>query len=365
VAEPGTWSTASTPTSVVSGAEAARLSSGAVLVAGGLDATGTAVATTSLYDPVAATWTPDAQPLATARHRHTTTKLRDGRAVVTGGLGTDGAPLASVEVYDTVASTWSTPAGVLGTARSGHTATAVKGQLLVAGGTSARGAALASVELLDPTGLTWTVVEPMGYARTGHQAVPLEDGTVLVVGGAVPTGSGERALAFCEIYDPTTKTWTQTASLRTPRTGHQATLLGDGRVLVTGGDAVPAVPYRVDSLAGAEIYDPTNKTWTALPDLPGGGRSGHRCVRTRNGAVVVGGAGRPRAASGFRAAVLFDRATNSWTPTARLATGRWDFPAVDLADGRVFTVGGLALAGAAAPGPDPVELAATAEIYLP
>jgi hypothetical protein len=365
VAEPGTWSTASTPTSVVSGAEAARLSSGAVLVAGGLDATGAAAATTSLYDPVAATWTPDAQPLATARHRHTTTKLRDGRAVVTGGLGTDGAPLASVEVYDTIARTWSTPAGVLGTARSGHTATAVKGQLLVVGGTSARGAALASVELLDPTGLTWTVAEPMGYARTGHQAVPLEDGTVLVVGGALPTGTSERALAFCEIYDPTTKTWTQTASLRTPRMGHQATLLGDGRVLVTGGDAVPTVPYRVDSLASAEIYDPKNKTWTALPDLPGGGRSGHRCVRTRNGAVVVGGIGRPRAASGFRAAVLFDRATNSWTPTARPATGRWDFPGVVLGVGRVFTVGGLALAGAAAPGPDPVELAATAEIYLP
>ena len=369
VAEPGTWSTVSTPTSVAVGAEAVRLGSGTVLVAGGVDATGAVVADTARYDPIAATWTLEPQPLTTARHRHTATKLRDGKAVVVGGLGTDGAPLASVEVYDPTAGTWITPAGVLGTARSGHSATAVDGRLLVAGGTSARGAALASIELLDPKSLTWTVAEPMSYARTGHQAVSLEDGTVLIVGGAVPTGDGDRALAFCELFDPKTNTWTQVGSLRTPRTGHQATLLEDGRVLVTGGDAVPVLPYRVDSLASAEVYDPDTKTWTSVPDLPGGGRTGHRCARTRNGAVVVGGLGRPvpstGSASGYRAAALFDRTTNTWTPTEPLATGRWDFPAVDLADGRVFAVGGLALAGAAAPGPDPVEVAATAEIYLP
>jgi uncharacterized protein DUF6603/Kelch motif protein/galactose oxidase-like protein len=365
LAEPGTWSTTSPPTSVVAGADAVRLSSGAVLVAGGLDATGDPVAGTALYDPVAATWTLDPQPLATGRHRHTTTKLRDGRAVVAGGVGADGATLASIEVLDPAARTWSTPDGVLGTARAGHTATAVDGRLLVAGGTSARGTALASAELLDPASLTWTVAAPMSYARTGHRAVPLKDGTVLVVGGALPTGDGERALAFCELYDLKANTWTQVGSLHTPRTGHQATLLDDGRVLVTGGDAVPALPYRVDSLASAEVYDPETKTWAVLPNLPGGGRSGHRCLPTRNGAVVVGGVGRPRAASGYRAAVLFDRATNTWSATAPLGTGRWDFPAVDLADGRVFTVGGLALAGAAAPGPDPVDVAATAEIYLP
>ncbi|TDD39978.1 hypothetical protein E1287_02025 [Actinomadura sp. KC06] len=363
-AQPGTWTVANPPPAAVAGADAVRLTGGKVLIAGGADAAGKAVAGAAVYDPIAATWADATPPLATARHRHTTTKLADGRVVAAGGLGAGNAPLASIEVFEPVAAVWSTPQAKLNTARAGHSATAAGERLLVAGGTGARGAALASAELLDPGTLTWTEVAPMGCARTGHQAVPI-DGKVLVIGGALPTGEGERALAFCEIYDPETRAWTPTGSLLTPRKGHQATLLGDGRVLVTGGDAVPGVPYRPDSLASAELYDPDTGTWTRVPDMPGGGRSGHRSVWTPAGAVVTGGTGRPRPTTGYRAAVVFDPNSSTWTTTAPLGTGRWDFPAVDLADGRVLVTGGLSLAGGAAPGPDPAELAATAEIYLP
>ncbi|GAA2430339.1 hypothetical protein GCM10010191_49870 [Actinomadura vinacea] len=370
VAQPGTWSVVSPPPSAVSGTDAVRLTGGKVLIAGGADAAGKPVATTAVYDPVAATWADATQSLMTARWGHTTTKLGDGRVVATGGLGADGAPLASAEVFEPVAGAWKTPQGALKTARAGHSATAVGGRLLVAGGTGARGAALASAELLDPGTLTWTETAPMACARTGHQAVLIkvdETDKVLVIGGALPTGESERerALAFCEIYDPATKTWTPTGSLRTPRKGHQATVLGDGRVLVTGGDAVPAMPYRVDSLSTAELYDPHTGTWTPAADLPGGGRSGHRSVRTPTGVLVIGGTGRPRATAGYRDVVVFDPGSGTWTTTGALGTGRWAFPAVDLADGRVLAVGGLAQAGAAAPGPVPAELAATAEIYLP
>jgi hypothetical protein len=366
LAEPGVWTAAGSPPAAASGADAVRLSGGTVLIAGGADATGAAVATTAVFDPVAATWADQSASLATARRQHTTTKLGDGRVVVAGGLGTDSVALASVEVFDPATGTWTTPAGALATRRSGHSATVVGGRLVVVGGTSDRGAALASVESLDPATLTWTADASMSHARTGHVAVVVHVDKVpkvLVVGGAVPTGDGARALAFCELYDPGTKTWTPTGHLLTPRKGHQATVLPDGRVLVTGGDAVPAVPYRIDSLASAEVYDPKTGTWTRVADLPGGGRSGHRCVRTPAGAVVVGGVGRPRATAGYRDVVVFDLATGDWAATGALATGRWDFQAVDLADGRVFVVGGRALAGPAAPGP--AELATTAEIYLP
>ncbi|HEX6347302.1 DUF6603 domain-containing protein [Umezawaea sp.] len=363
LAEPGAWSAAGTPPIAVAEADAVRLTSGGVLVAGGADAAGAPVAAVAVFDPVARTWAAGTAALATARRRHTTTRLGDGRVVVTGGVGTAGGVLAGVEVFDPVTGTWSAPATGLATARSGHRAVLVGKELLVAGGTSARGAALASAELLDPATLARTAVGSMAQARTGHAAVVLGTGKVLVVGGAVPTGEGERALASCELYDPATGTWTPTGDLAVPRKGHQATLLPDGRVLVTGGDAVPAVPYRVDSLAAAEVHDPKTGAWTRVDDLPGGGRSGHRCVRTPRGAVVVGGVGGPRATAGFRDVVAFDPATGSWTRTGALATGRWDFPAVDLADGRVLVVGGRALAGPAAPGP--AQLAPTAETYLP
>jgi hypothetical protein len=363
LAEPGVWSAAGAPPTAVAEADAVRLTGGQVLVAGGADATGTAVATSALFDPIARTWAAQTAPLATARRRHTATRLGDGRVVVAGGRGTDGAPLATVEMFAPGTGTWSSPATALATARSGHSATLAGKGVVVAGGTSARGAALASAELLDPATLTWTAVGPMTEARTGHAAVLLGTGAVLVVGGAVPTGDGERALASCELYDPQTKTWTPTGSLATPRKGHQATLLPGGKVLVTGGDAVPAIPYRVDSLASAEVYDPNTGLWKPVDDLPGGGRSGHRCVRTPRGAVVIGGVGRPRATAGYRDVAAFNPATGSWTATGALATGRWHFTAVDLADGRVLAAGGRALTGPAAPGP--AELATTAETYLP
>lgn len=363
LAEPGVWSAAGTPPAAVAEADAVLLKDGTVLVAGGADATGTAVATSALFDPVPRSWATQAGSLATARRRYTATRLGDGRVVVAGGLGTDGTPLATVEVFDPLAGTFSSPDAALTSARSGHSATFTDRKLLVAGGTSARGAALASAELLDPPTLTWTAVGPMTEARTGHAAVVLGTGAVLVVGGAVLTGDGERALASCELYDPATKSWTATGSLSIPRKGHQATLLPGGKVLVTGGDAVPAIPYWVDSLASAEVYDPASGVWKPVADMPGGGRSGHRCVRTLWGAVVIGGVGRLRATAGYRGVVAFDVATGSWSPTGALATGRVDFAAVGLADGRVLAVGGRALTGPAAPGP--AELAATAEIYLP
>ncbi|SMD26932.1 DUF6603 domain-containing protein [Kibdelosporangium aridum] len=343
VAEPGKWSLAATPKSVTAGTDPVLPTGGKVLVAG---------ATTAVYDPITATWEPDSAPLATPRSRHSTTRLRDGRVVAAGGLDANGRTLNSVEVLS--AGAWTTTQS-LKTARSGHSAVMVKGQLMVIGGTSDRGAALASAELLNPDTLEWTETTPMHYARTGHQTVLFDDGKIMVIGGALPTGQGDQAMTFCEIYDPVTRSWTQTGSLLTPRKGHQATLLDGNRVLVTGGDAVPGIPYRVDSLASAEIYDLADGKWQPAGDMPGGGRSGHRSFRTRAGVLVFGGAGRPRAASGARNCLLFNPTNNTWTVTGPLATGRWDIPAVVLADGRVLAVGGRAQDG----------LAATAEIYLP
>ncbi|WP_037309316.1 DUF6603 domain-containing protein [Amycolatopsis orientalis] len=369
VAEPGTWSALDMP-SPVSATDAVRLVSGKVLIAGGADAYGKPVTTTSLFDPVAVGWETGAGSLKTARLRHGTARLADGRVVASGGLDADGMPLSSAEVFDPLAKSWQ-DTGTLNTARGGHTATPIGTRLLVVGGTSDRGAALASAESLDPRTLQWTPVAAMTDARTGHQAVVLTDKEtkkatgVLVIGGATTTGEGERALATCEIYDLATGTWLPAGSLAVPRKGHSAAVLPDGRVLVTGGDAVGELPYHPGSLASAEIFDPVSKTWSPAGRLPGGGRSGHRCLATPVGAVVAGGVGRPQATAGFRSTVAFNPDSGTWTETGVLAGGRWDFPAVALADGRVFAVAGLARTGAGAPGPEPAELNGKAEIYLP
>jgi hypothetical protein len=73
---------------------------------------------------------------------------------------------------------------------------------------------------------------------------------VLVSGGA--TNSGLDVLASAEIYDPALGTWSPTGSMSTAHYVHTATLLPDGRVLVSGARTVAA-----SVLASAEIFSQT------------------------------------------------------------------------------------------------------------
>ena len=54
---------------------------------------------------------------------------------------------------------------------------------------------------------------------------------MLTAGGTSGTGNG----ANSELYDPKTETWSTTGSLANGHSGHTATLLPNGKVLVAGG----------------------------------------------------------------------------------------------------------------------------------
>ena len=100
----------------------------------------------------------------------------------------------------------------------------------------------------------------MTAARTGHTATLLPDGRVLITGNA-----GTNA----EIYDPAGGTFRSTGNMATPRSGgHTATLLNSGKVLIAGGCG----PHGDSFLASAELYDPSNGTF-----LPAGNMTAARC----------------------------------------------------------------------------------------
>lgn len=61
-------------------------------------------------------------------------------------------------------------------------------------------------------------------------------------------------MGTAELYDPTSGTWTATASIAAGRIGHTAVLVADGRVLVAGGSISTGL------LASAAPYDPGNGT---------------------------------------------------------------------------------------------------------
>ena len=71
--------------------------------------------------------------------------------------------------------------------------------------------------------------------RGGHTASVLTNGQVLVTGGYNHDIAGWNYLNSIELYDPSTETWTNTSNMNSIRTDHTASVLTDGKVLVTGG----------------------------------------------------------------------------------------------------------------------------------
>lgn len=230
-----------------------------------------------VYDSAAGTWS-NVGALSNARDLHTATVLQDGRVLVAGGLAS--GPLASAELYDPATKAW-TSTGSLATARYRHTATLLpNGQVLVAGGFGAAGA-LASAEVFDPAIGAWTATGSLATARQAHSAALLASGKVLVEGG----DDGSVALASAEVYDPATGTWSSTGSLVAARRNHTSTLLDTGRVLVAGGFGADLA----NSLKSSELYDPAAGAFSTTGALKGA-HGVHTATLLANGKVLVAGA---------------------------------------------------------------------------
>jgi hypothetical protein len=109
----------------------------------------------------------------------------------------------------------------------------------------------------------------------------LPNGKVLVAGGWSYGGD----IAVAELYDPVIRSWSDTGMMITPRHGHKATLLMNGKVLVTGGHSAT---IENAALTSAELYDPASGTWTAT--VPMNTASGeHTATLLPNGEVLVAG----------------------------------------------------------------------------
>jgi Galactose oxidase, central domain len=127
---------------------------------------------------------------------------------------------------------------------------------------------------------SWRVTHSLNTARSGHTATLLQNGMVLVAGGS---DSNFNRSASAELYDLASGTWTATGSLNTARNMHTATLLQNGMVLVAGG-----VDSNIIISATAELYDPTSGTWTFTGSL-NTARAGHTATLLQNGMVLVAG----------------------------------------------------------------------------
>lgn len=173
-----------------------------------------------------------------------------------------------------------------------------------------------------------TVAASMSVARSGHTATLLPSGDVLIAGGM---NGNDSYFADCEVYSPVTNRFIAAPNMSAKRIGHTATLLANGKVLVAGG-------YNGDYLTSAEIYDPATRKFTPTGQLTGP-RSEHMAVLLNNGKVLLaGGVGKDY--SFLASAEIYDPATGRFTPTGNLTTPREGHTATLLKNGKVLITGG-------------------------
>jgi hypothetical protein len=301
-----------------------------VLVAGG-DLGLQFITSAEVYDPAEDTWTTVAS-MNTGRIVHTATLLPNGKVLVAGGESTGKILTNSAELYDPIAGTW-TDAASMNTGRILHTATLLpNGNVLVVGGCLANdcSSVASSTEIHDPnSGASgaWTAGASLNGARGSQDATLLPDGRVLVSGGY-----NAGTLASAEVLDPSEGGWQAVQPLNDARWFESATLLQSGHVLVAGGSGSAA-------LTSAERYDPDDDTWTPVANMSIA-RNRQAATLLLNGEVVVA-AGYNEAAGYLSSAELYDPLANRWTSATSLNVPRYVHTATLLPDGKVLVVRGL------------------------
>lgn len=281
--------------------------------------------------------------LSTARWYHSVTSLANGKVLAAGGYNSGNTSLKSAEVYDPAARSWSVT-GSMAVARRFHSATLLlhTDNILVAGGVNtSTQTPVAAAELYNPTSGAWTSAGSMGTGRFHHTATLLANGKVLVSGGL---GPGEGQLDTAELYDPATNTWSPTGSLSFARFGHTALLLLNGKVLVAGGT----------SSGVAELYDPATGQWTITGTMNVGRFDATLTLLPSGKALAVGGTANG-APGPLSSAELYDPITGIWTGAGSLVAGRVSHTTTLLPGGKVLVAGGF--------NPEPGQPLSSAELY--
>jgi len=342
----------------------AVLSDDRVVIAGGEPVHAGAAGATEVLDPRSGTWSATASP-AINRTEHAAVALSTGGVLVLGGVDRSkfepmrhrlshsyeppklrAAMLASAEVWDPGRG-WQKTGSLLESRAQPQAVLLHDSRVLVTGGIqytygpdyvtptllkNGRSRVVGSAEVWSPRDGHWLAVAPMSQARYCHTMTVLADGRVLVVGGSPAVTTSAALPISAETWDPATGRWMPAARSHYDRMGHTATRLRDGRVLIVGGH----VPARVGGggdrgLVATEVWDPGTGRWTDVAPMAFA-RADHDAVLLPDGRVLVAGGGGPTAE-------VWDPVEDRWTTTGPFAEpSGYSVRLAPLPDGKVLLI---------------------------
>ena len=179
----------------------------------------------------------------------------------------------------------------------------------------------------DPSGESevFKVIGTMTTTRFFHTATLLKDGRVLITGGYETDRPGHSSPEFrhatAELFDPAKGTSSVTGDMSQARSQHRAIPLHDGRVIIKGNDLYPP-----------DIYDPQSGKFAIMADAAEFGRSVATTILSTGDIFVTDEGGN---------AGILDQNTWEFTSTGRMLTPRTNHSATLLQDGRVLIAGGM------------------------
>jgi N-acetylneuraminic acid mutarotase len=181
------------------------------------------------YDPQRDRWRRLAAS-AVPRAAHAAAVIDDHLYVAAGA--NDSGSLRSLEVYSFASDRWTSGPRLRGPARNHTGGVASGGRFYVVAGRDV--ANFSAVERYDPRRRHWSMLPPLRTARGGIAAVRLGDGRIVVFGGEQLTPGGT-TIASVELFDPRRGRWQALPDMRTPRHGLGGVALGRRVYAIEGG----------------------------------------------------------------------------------------------------------------------------------
>ena len=126
-------------------------------------------------------------------------------------------------------------------------------------------------------------------------------------------GTNELCIPFCEVYDPSTGVWSNIPNMHRSRAKHQASLLPNGMVFVSGG-----CTNLCEATNTTELYDPSTETWTLSEKMHFKRQSHTASILTNGNILVTGGAHDYNEQQATNTTELYDSSKATWKSTDRL-----------------------------------------------
>jgi hypothetical protein len=274
---------------------ATLLKDGRVFIAGGSPSVATtangdivphgALDTAEFFEPATGNFVGVFDAMTTPRSEHTATLLDDGTILLVGGVDENGTALASAEIFDPHAQTFTPTVGTLEVARFDHTATLMHcgngcgfdGEVLITGGFNNASQSISVAEIYKPSDKSFhQLASTLMTPRALHTASELDNVGVLIAGGVNNDPSNNFInLNTAEIFDFSseefvmlTSTMSDAPSGRSGAAAAQVSINGSPQILITFGGGADFNGAFFSSLPSSAQFDPVSETFSVGPASP-------------------------------------------------------------------------------------------------